>query len=226
MAEDSAQLTRSMEDYLEAIYNLKARSNIARVKDIASEMAVKMPSVTGALRSLVDKGLVTHRPYESVELTEEGLKQAREVARRHTAIKGFLVNTLGLHESDAEAEACSIEHAIRPDTLDRLLAFVESVQPSAVPADNHPRGHHGHWHGHLHGQRLSGLQAGARGRIAHVHGCGPVRKRLMEMGLTPGTDFEVVRHAPLGDPVELKLRGYCLSLRKSEAEGIEVECGS
>lgn len=224
MTESNAQLTRSMEDYLEAIYNLKARTDIARVKDIAREMAVKMPSVTGALRSLADKGLVTHRPYESVELTEEGLERAREVARRHAAIKGFLVETLGLAEANAESEACGIEHAIRPDTLDRLLAFVESTLPSSTPAAHCPHGRHRHGSRHPHGLRLSKLPAGTRGRILNVRGCGPVRKRLLEMGMTPGTDFEVIRHAPLGDPVEVRLRGYCLSLRKGEAEEIEVEC--
>ncbi len=73
---------------------------------------------------------------------------------------------------------------------------------------------------------MSGLQAGARGKVVGVRGRGPIGKRLLEMGLTPGAEFEVVRHAPLGDPVEIKLRGYNLSLRKSEAEGIEVECES
>jgi DtxR family Mn-dependent transcriptional regulator len=197
-----------MEDYLEAIYNLKSRTDVARVKDIAREMAVKMPSVTGAIHALAEKGLVTHNPYDTVELTDEGFDRARGVAQRHAAIKGFLTAVLGLTGDDAEAEACAIEHSIRPDTLNRLLRFVESARQG---------------HGHSERPRLSQLDAGARGRIALVCGRGHIGKRLLEMGLTPGTPFEVVRHAPLGDPVEIKVRGYLLSLRKSEAEHIEVE---
>jgi ferrous iron transport protein A len=72
-------------------------------------------------------------------------------------------------------------------------------------------------------RRLSEMEAGTKGRIAHVCCRGHIGKRLLEMGLTRGTPIEVVRHAPLGDPVEIRIRGYLLSLRKSEAEHIEVE---
>lgn len=52
---------------------------------------------------------------------------------------------------------------------------------------------------------------------------GPEMLRLLEMGLTPGSEVEVIRAAPLGFPIEVKIRGYLLSLRKSEAECVEVE---
>jgi len=86
---------------------------------------------------------------------------------------------------------------------------------------------HGFGHGR-HGRRdgarrLSEMEAGAKGRIAHVCCRGHIGKRLLEMGLTCGTPIEVIRHAPLGDPVEIRIRGYLLSLRKSEAEHIEIE---
>lgn len=72
-------------------------------------------------------------------------------------------------------------------------------------------------------RKLSELAAGARARIARVTLPGGARQRLMEMGLTPGAEFELVRFAPMGDPLEIRLRGYHLSLRRLEAEGIEVE---
>ena len=56
-----------------------------------------------------------------------------------------------------------------------------------------------------------------------VGGKGPVKRRMMDMGLVPGTDVAVVRVAPLGDPIEFTVKGYSLSLRKSEAEAIQVE---
>lgn len=245
-----AELTRSMEDYLEAIYNLKVRSQVARVKDIAREMDVKMPSVTGAIRTLVAKGLVKHEPYESVDLTDHGLEHARDVAHRHSAVKEFLTGTLGLKEEDAEVEACGIEHAIQPDTLDKLLKFVQFIRechdqplrlddfrkyaeqaacpvPDRIPARH--GGRYGHGAPHLRptitSNRLSEMQPGAKGRIAFVSGRGQIRKRLMEMGITSDARFEVLRVAPLGDPVEVRVRGYNLSLRKSEAEHVEVELG-
>lgn len=246
MASPEAELTRSMEDYLEAIYNLKVRSQVARVKDIARAMNVTMPSVTGAIRSLAARGLVKHQPYESVELTDHGLTHARDIAHRHSAVKEFLTGTLGLADDVAEQEACGIEHAIAPDTLDRLLKFVEFarqcsgdhpfklddlkhyLQHGAYPEGAHTppspgrygRGHH---RPTIQSTKLSALKPGDKGRIAFVSGRGPVRQRLLEMGVTSDTHLEVMRVAPLGDPIEIKLRGYNLSLRKAEAEHIEVE---
>jgi len=70
--------------------------------------------------------------------------------------------------------------------------------------------------------RLSELTVGAGGTVKAVGGQGALRHRLLEMGLTPGTRVSVVRRAPLGDPMELRLRGYTLSLRAEEAAQIEV----
>ncbi len=69
---------------------------------------------------------------------------------------------------------------------------------------------------------LDTLSAGQRGRIAAVTGEVGVRRRLLEMGLTPGTVVRVVRFAPLGDPMDIEVRGYHLSLRKSEARQVEL----
>ena len=65
---------------------------------------------------------------------------------------------------------------------------------------------------------LDQLAPGESGRIKKVHGKGAVRRRLMDMGLTSGVVIDMVKNSPLGDPVEYRLRGYHLSLRRSEAE--------
>ena len=70
---------------------------------------------------------------------------------------------------------------------------------------------------------LSELKPKEKGTIVKVGGDGPVRRRILDMGVVPGTEVEVVRVAPLGDPVELLIRGYHLSLRKEEAREILVE---
>ena len=70
---------------------------------------------------------------------------------------------------------------------------------------------------------LSDLQPAQRGRICEVKGAGALRRRLLDMGVVPGAEIEVVRIAPLGDPVEYRLRGYRLSLRRSEATLVMVE---
>ena len=59
--------------------------------------------------------------------------------------------------------------------------------------------------------------------VVKVHGDGPVRRRIMDMGITKGVEIYVRKVAPLGDPMELNLRGYELTLRKADADMIEVE---
>lgn len=212
----SETLSKSLEDYLEAIYTITSGSDKARVKDIAQYMKVKMPSVNSAIKNLQQKGLAIHQPYESVELTLEGAQYAKAVSEKHVKIRDFLVNTLGLHKEDAENEACSIEHAITPQTLERLVEFADRVKSSSIGSEcvfvptEKPTA-------------LNQLCPGMRGKIVSVLGKGAIRKRIMDMGLTNGTDFEVIRVAPLGDPVEIKIRGYLLSLRMSEAANVKVK---
>ena len=70
---------------------------------------------------------------------------------------------------------------------------------------------------------LNQLKPGERATIAKVGGEGPVRRRILDMGVVKGAEIEVVRVAPLGDPIEFLIKGYNLSLRKSEAQQIQVE---
>jgi len=72
-------------------------------------------------------------------------------------------------------------------------------------------------------QRLSSLPPGSSGTVTAIEVAPEHRGRLLEMGLLPGTRIEVVRYAPLGDPVEIKVRGYNLSLRKHDAEQVWIQ---
>ena len=70
---------------------------------------------------------------------------------------------------------------------------------------------------------LRDVKIGARAKVIKVHGEGALRRRIMDMGLTKGVEVYVRKVAPLGDPIELTVRGYELSIRKSDAETIEIE---
>jgi Fe2+ transport system protein FeoA len=70
---------------------------------------------------------------------------------------------------------------------------------------------------------LHELKPGEEGKIVKVVGGGAIHRRLLDMGLVSGSDVEVERVAPLGDPIEIKIKGYHLSLRKEEASNIQVE---
>ena len=70
---------------------------------------------------------------------------------------------------------------------------------------------------------LSELKRGERGRILKIGSGGGLRRRLLDMGLVPGSEIEMERVAPMGDPIEIKVKGYNLSLRKEEAASIQVK---
>lgn len=70
---------------------------------------------------------------------------------------------------------------------------------------------------------LREAEIGQAYKVKKITGAGPVKRRIMDMGLTKNTGFKVIKVAPLGDPVQVQVRGYQLSLRKDDAEMIEIE---
>lgn len=69
---------------------------------------------------------------------------------------------------------------------------------------------------------LREVNPGETAKVAALHGQGPVKRRIMDMGITKGVDILVRKVAPLGDPIEINIRGYELSLRKADADMVEV----
>ena len=70
---------------------------------------------------------------------------------------------------------------------------------------------------------LKEVPVGSKAKVVRIHGEGAVKRRIMDMGITRGVEIYVRKVAPLGDPIEITVRGYELSLRKADAESIEVE---
>ncbi|MGD9237890.1 MAG: metal-dependent transcriptional regulator [Desulfobacterales bacterium] len=124
----SEMLSSNMEDYLEAIFHISEEKQAARAKDIADRMGVNKSSVTGALRSLSEKGLVNYVPYDIVTLTAKGKKLAVEIVRRHAALKEFFIKILLIDPDEAEEASCRVEHAVSKNIIDRLVRFVEFME--------------------------------------------------------------------------------------------------
>jgi len=135
---DTAPLSASLEDYMEAIFHVERQKHAARAKDIADRLQVSSASVTGALRLLAEKELINYAPYDIVTLTSKGRKVARNVVNRHEVLRDFFVKILGVDGDEAEAAACKMEHGVSQGILDRMTQFVTFL-------DNCPRGRHT-WH--------------------------------------------------------------------------------
>jgi DtxR family transcriptional regulator, Mn-dependent transcriptional regulator len=121
------KLTPSIEDYLEAIYVLDQKERGVRSVDVADRLQVAKPSVNRALKSLVEGGLIEQQRYSVIYLTKQGKEQARKILHRHTVIKRFLMDVLGLDDLRADEEACKIEHVVCEDTVNRLSEHVDHV---------------------------------------------------------------------------------------------------
>ena len=121
-----SKLTQSLEDYLEVIHVLLQTNKIARIRDIAAALTVKMPSVAKAMIELKKLGLVTQEPYSGVELTEEGERVAANILNRHILLKGFLIK-LGVSEAIADKDACCMEHILSAETLGKIEEFMKPV---------------------------------------------------------------------------------------------------
>ncbi len=122
------ELTSNMEDYLEVILNLQQEQRVARVKDVAQRLNVKMPSVTGAMKSLAEKGLVNYERYSYLTLTAAGEKIAQEIGDRHRTFFNFLTKVLELDHETAELDACRLEHATSRKTFARIKEFTENFE--------------------------------------------------------------------------------------------------
>ncbi len=125
---DSSQLSATLEDYLEAISRIISKSRVARVRDIAAAVGVHNSTVTAALKSLSEKGLVDYSPYEVTTLTASGRRAANEIVRRHRLIREFLTEVLLVDEEVADANACRMEHVMDKQVLERLTVFAQLAQ--------------------------------------------------------------------------------------------------
>ena len=120
-------LTQSLEDYLEAIYSLEQKHRVARVKEIAATLNVQMPSVTGAVRNLKERGLVEYEKNSFITLSDEGLRVARSIYNKHQIVLRFLQELLLVEEEEAEEIACQIEHALPGKIAARLERFTDTI---------------------------------------------------------------------------------------------------
>jgi Mn-dependent DtxR family transcriptional regulator len=126
--EGYVELSPSLEDYLEAIYNLQQMDgNAVRLTDVAQHLSVSKASVNRAIGSLKNSGLVLHEHYGTLSLTPNGKLQAKDIYRRHTVLRAFLIDNLGVDPVRAEKEACMMEHSLSMSTIDKWVLFLEDI---------------------------------------------------------------------------------------------------
>ncbi len=244
------EISASLEDYLEIILSIIKEKGAAKANDIAKRLSVKNSSVTGALRTLSEKGLVNYTPYDLVTLTSKGFDAAADVTRRHSVMKSFFEKVLAIEPAEANKAACKIEHVVAKEVLERFMLFTEFIEKCPRAGFNWVNGFNYNCDTQntvtcascisaclenvkkksLNERKepvmqttLDKIVVGQKARIKKLKPVGRTGVRLAEMGATSGATVEVEKVAPFGDPIEIKVKGYHLSLRRDEAEAIEVE---
>ena len=121
-------LTKSREDYLEAICEICEEEKVARVTDLASHMDVSLASVNYALKALGEAGLVKHEKYGYIELTEKGNEIGQAIYSKHKLIRSFLINVLNVDKNVADKDACGIEHVVSEETCNKMDSYLKSKE--------------------------------------------------------------------------------------------------
>ncbi len=241
-AAENPTLTPALEDYLESIYQLVRDGGFARVRDIAKARNVRAASVTPAMRRLDELGLIRYERREYVVLTPQGEDAARRVYGRHLLLSRFFSGFLGMSPAEADSNACAVEHVLSPAAIDRLARYFEFVemcpdaaslverfhrcalvQDSALPCASGCHVKPLSFPQEANHMSIAELAPGQSGRIRQVGGGGAVRQRLLDMGLLPNAVVEMARKAPTGDPLWIRMQGFELALRASEAAAVQVE---
>ena len=117
------KIQESAENYLEAIYTLKQSKGYVRSIDVARDLGYSKPSVSRAMKLLRENGYITIDEEGAISLTDSGLEIAENIYERHMLLTQFL-QSIGVTEETAFADACRIEHVISQETFERLKAFI------------------------------------------------------------------------------------------------------
>lgn len=205
MAASTAEpgLTRSVEDYLKAIYRLSGQGGFATTSDIAALLELSAPSVSGMVKRLSEMGLIEHVPYRGVQLTSQGRRAALRMVRRHRVLELYLTSHLFYNWDDVHSEAERLEHAVSDDLIERMAAALGDPRydPHGDPIPTAA--------GEIEETELVPLSEASVGGELELRQVGtqePARLRYFaEQGLMPGVRVLVTDRQPFNGPTTILL---------------------
>jgi DtxR family transcriptional regulator, Mn-dependent transcriptional regulator len=217
-----SERTSAIEDYTKAIYALESRDGDAvSTNALAERLGVTAASASGMVKRLGELGLVEHRPYRGVSLTEEGRRVALEVMRHHRLLELYLVQSLGVPWDRVHAEAEVLEHVLSEELEELIAAKLghPTLDPHGDPIpsreltiDERPT------------ESLQSLDAGAKGVFARISDSDPDMLRfLADRGIAPGAEFEVLEKQPFDGPLFVRFGDDVHVLGGALARAMRVE---
>jgi DtxR family Mn-dependent transcriptional regulator len=201
-----------VEDYLEAILEIAENSGRPpTVEEIAAALKTGKETASSTIAALAREGYL-EQVGDAVRLTEKGAALASKVARKHTVLQCFLTEMLGVDTNSASREACTLEHGISDDTIERLSSYMSGT--ATAPSRMRRR----------RGQEtvtLLDCNEGDIARVALMRGPGGHR-RLLDLGVFPGEIVEVRRKLP-NNSVVVRVKGCDIAISPEIARSIFVE---
>ncbi len=199
-SDTSGLRSSAVEDYAKAIYALETRDDEpVSTTALAERLGVTAGSASGMVKRLGELGLVTHRPYHGVLLTEAGRRVALEVIRHHRLLELYLVESLGVPWDRVHEEAEVLEHVLS-DELEELIS-AKLGHPTHDPHGD-PIPSRELTIEEVRTESLQALEPGVRGTFARISDSDPDMLRyLAARGIAPGDELEVVDRQPFGGPV-------------------------
>jgi DtxR family transcriptional regulator, Mn-dependent transcriptional regulator len=223
MPAPAPSLSRSVEDYLKAIFGLSEKGEPASTSAIAMALEVQPASVTGMVKRMAEAGLLEHAPYRGVRLTRRGQREALKVLRRHRIIETYLCERLGFAWEDVHGEAERLEHAASDHLVERMAAALAFPRhdPHGAPIPTSA--------GEIEetdSLTLADAAPGSLLRVRAVRDEDPSRLRSIEAkGLTPGARVRVEEPQGGANQVSVRVGGEARAVqavRRDLAERVYV----
>lgn len=212
--------TTAVQDYLKAIYLIRAGGGEPTTSAIAQRLDVAAPSVSAMVKKLAQRGLVQHAPYRAVDLTPRGETLAVEVVRHHRLLEAYLHEVLGFPWDEVHDEAEVLEHVISERLEDRIAEALghPSHDPHGDPIPPKEGEHTEERYG-----TLADAPTGSRVRVERVSDRDPeVLRYLDRLGVRPRAELDVREHDPFGGPVWVGVNGQRHALGRELARTVFV----
>jgi DtxR family Mn-dependent transcriptional regulator len=214
-------LSPSVEDYIKAIYKARSDTGNVTTQDLADRLGVSPPAVSKMMRRLAELNLISHSPYQRVDLTPPGEKMALEIIRHHRLLELYLVQAMGFTWDTVHEEAERLEHHISEEfesRIDELLGYpaacphgdpiptragvIAPTSNRSLAMQKQPE--------HLVVRRVSDEDA-------------ELLRYFKKLGVVPGTRVEFVRREPFEGPLVLRIGGKLVRITPQAAREVFVE---
>jgi DtxR family Mn-dependent transcriptional regulator len=236
---NNEKLSANIEEYLEAIYKISQSEESVKTSRISKDLGITPASVSEMLKRLDKMDYVEYSQYKGVKLTEQGLKIAKNITRKHRLLERFLHDILKLKDHFLHDQACEMEHTLSDDAERALCQVLE--HPDKCPGDSvipacdlkfttceecmQRREEEVNEVGKRHENLIPimELEKQQKGKVSFIRGDYKVIRRLLDMGITIGASISVIKIAPLSGPVEVAIRGSKLAIGRDIACNVFVE---